>query len=223
MLDKLKSLFVVTEESEKQKPEVKTNETTATLSETKVQNLPVQPSSGVSSAKGEMNQVIFDKLLGVLNANNQQGFDYIEFKNSLKALEKMGMDEKTMYRSAFATAQTIGASVQGIHDSITVYKKILDKENNDFAQTVQQQIAIKLSDKEKEIDDFKKMIDSKQKQVKKLKAEIEKHQLSIESLMSKMETDKSQIQKTKSDFDVTFHNIMQQINNDEAKIKEYLV
>lgn len=219
MLDKLKSLFVISEETkdEPKNSENKTPEKSIVPSSTppKTQNF--------QNIKGEMSQTIFERLLGVLNTNNQQGFDYIEFKNSLKALEKMGMDEKTMYRSAFATAQTIGASVQGITDSIDFYKKILQKESTDFAEAVKQQIESKLSDKEKEIDDFKIMIDSKQKQIEALQAEIQKHKESIATLSSKIESDKTQINKTKSDFDVTFESIMQQINTDAAKIKEYLI
>ncbi|MEM6967493.1 MAG: hypothetical protein AAF573_22205, partial [Bacteroidota bacterium] len=47
-------------------------------------------------------------LTGALDRNNLPGFDYIEFKQSLAALAKLNMDEETAFKSAFATAATVG-------------------------------------------------------------------------------------------------------------------
>lgn len=221
MLDKLKSIFVVTEETGKK--DSTTTEQTGTGSEnatkesTNQQDVPIRTSS-----KGVVSQPILDKLLGVINQSNQSGFDYIEFKNSLKALEKMGLDEKTMYRSAYATAQTIGVSVSNLVSSIDFYKKILNKENSEFSNALNVQVNAKVADKEKEIEGYKSMIVEKEKQLALLTQEIEKHKQSIQTLSSKIETDRLQIDKTKSDFVVTFDFIMQQLDGDAKKIKEFL-
>ncbi|MCC7520034.1 MAG: hypothetical protein IT220_00220 [Flavobacteriaceae bacterium] len=221
MLDKLKSIFVVTDETTKKEETIdpkseKASEKVASEHTSQVE----VPSRG--NVQGVVSQPILDKLLGVINQSNQSGFDYIEFKNSLKALEKMGLDEKTMYRSAFATAQTIGVSVPNLVSSIDFYKKILNKENSEFSNALNVQVNAKVADKEKEIEGYKSMIAEKEKQLALLTQEIEKHKQSIQSLSSKIETDRLQIDKTKSDFVVTFDFIMQQLDGDAKKIKEFL-
>ena len=47
-------------------------------------------------------------LTSALAKNNLPGFDYLEFKQSLGALASLNMDEATAYKSAFATASTVG-------------------------------------------------------------------------------------------------------------------
>ncbi len=221
MLDKLKSIFVVTEEAEK-KETASTEQTAASTENTSKDNATSQNVPTKTTSKGVVSQPILDKLLGVINQSNQSGFDYIEFKNSLKALEKMGLDEKTMYRSAYATAQTIGVSVPNLVNSIDFYKKILNKENSEFSNALSVQVNAKVADKEKEIEGYKSMITEKEKQLTLLTQEIEKHKQSIHALSSKIETDRLQIDKTKSDFVVTFDFIMQQLDSDSKKIKEFL-
>lgn len=221
MLDKLKSIFVVTDETTKKEETIdpKSEKASEKVANEHTSQAEV-PSRG--NVQGVVSQPILDKLLGVINQSNQSGFDYIEFKNSLKALEKMGLDEKTMYRSAFATAQTIGVSVPNLVSSIDFYKKILNKENSEFSNALNVQVNAKVADKEKEIEGYKSMIAEKEKQLALLTQEIEKHKQSIQSLSSKIETDRLQIDKTKSDFVVTFDFIMQQLDGDAKKIKEFL-
>jgi hypothetical protein len=221
MLDKLKSIFVVTDETTKKEETIdpKSEKASEKVANEHTSQAEV-PSRG--NVQGVVSQPILDKLLGVINQSNQSGFDYIEFKNSLKALEKMGLDEKTMYRSAFATAQTIGVSVPNLVSSIDFYKKILNKENSEFSNALNVQVNAKVADKEKEIEGYKSMIAEKEKQLALLTQEIEKHKQSIQTLSSKIETDRHQIDKTKTDFVVTFDFIMQQLDGDAKKIKEFL-
>jgi len=155
MLDKLKSLFVVTAEANKKEEAPESNTDTKPTKEVKSSET-TSVSTSISNTKGNVSQPILDKLLGIINQNNQSGFDYIEFKNSLKALEKMGLDEKTMYRSAFATAQTIGASVPHLIDSVDFYKKILNKENTNFPMLYYNKIIPKLPKEKKKFKDIKK-------------------------------------------------------------------
>jgi tetratricopeptide (TPR) repeat protein len=214
MLDKLKSLFIVEEESKKE-----TNPKTNT--ENKTEDKSTAPKTQ-PQLKGSLNEKIMDKLLGVLSANNEDGFDYIEYKNAIKALEKMPMDEKTKYRSAFATAQTIGVTVPKLLDSIAFYQKVLGKENNEFITALNHQTALKVGDKKKEIQDYTKLIENENQQIKKLTESINKHKEIINALKDKIEKDTVAIEQTRSDFETTYYKLMHQINEDISKINEYL-
>ena len=56
-----------------------------------------------------------------------EGFDYLEYKQSLQSLEKMNMDNQTRYQSAFAMAQTMGAKAKNLIDSAQYYLKVMQK------------------------------------------------------------------------------------------------
>lgn len=217
MLDKLKSLFIVEEDDNAKKDEPIKKDTNKTQN-TKIDKTPIVK----QKIEGSLNDKIMEKLLKVLSDNNQEGFDYIEYKNSIKALETMQMDEKMKFRSAFATAQTIGLSLPKLLNSISFYQKILNKENDSFLSALNNQINIKVGDKKKELQDYNKMIEAKSLQIKKLQSEIAKHKEVQNTLKSKIEEDTISIEKTKKDFETTFYKLMHQINEDVEKIKKYL-
>ena len=49
-----------------------------------------------------------ESLVGALERENLPGFDYLEFKQALERLQAMDMAEETAFKSAFATASTMG-------------------------------------------------------------------------------------------------------------------
>ena len=214
MLDKLKSLFIIEENDKKTEKKQEKIENKSIKAETNTKT--------TTKAKGTLNEKIMTKLLTVLSDNNVEGFDYIEFKNSIKALETMQMDEKMKFRSAFATAQTIGLTLPKLLDSISFYQKVLNKENDIFLKALNNQINVKVGDKKKELHDFNKMIEDKTLQIKELQDEIVKHKKVQSALKVKIEEDTNQIEKTRRDFETTFYKLMHQIKEDAKKIKEYL-
>ena len=110
MLKKLKSLFIVEDESnakgtvEKKEPEV-------IQDKSKSGEEPI-PSGDISVPvdDGKIDQKFVDVLLKAIDNQNMEGFDYLEYKQSLQSLSKMDMDESTRYKSAFAMAKTMGAT-----------------------------------------------------------------------------------------------------------------
>ena len=109
MLKALKSLFIIEEEDSKSKSTSKTKSKQAPKAKPATNTV----SSIKESTKGRAGKVdskFMNVLLKAMDNNNLEGFDYLEFKQSLKSLEKMPMDEATRYQSAFAMAKTMGAS-----------------------------------------------------------------------------------------------------------------
>ena len=62
----------------------------------------------IFGSHGDIDSKSVDFLAKALDKNNIPGFDYLEFKQSLTALKKMGMDAETSIKSAYATASTVG-------------------------------------------------------------------------------------------------------------------
>jgi len=215
MLKNLKTLFIV----EESKPNNLTESTKKEVEAPKVQ--PSNPTISSSPSSKAVDDIM-QKLLKVLEDNNLEGFDYIEYKKSLQALSKMPMDEPTQYRSAFATASTMGASLEKIIESISFYKSILAKEDTKFLSTLKTQVDTKVFEKEKQIEELHEKIVQNTEQINQLTEEINKTYDDISELTSKISQDKQRIDQTKENFTYTYNCLVSEIDADLNKINEYL-
>lgn len=225
MLKNLKSLFIVDDsEDQKQessqpnkKSETGKDEKPSTSTPPPLPNTPVRASN-----HGDLDKKIIEKLLQAIEKNNLEGFDYLEYKKSLKALEKMPMDEATKYRSAFATAATMGVTLDKLLQTTDFYIGILNKENEQFLGAFKSQFNDKVSGREREIAQFESIIKEKSEQIKKLTEEITKHQQQIGDLKVKLEESNNKINKTQNDFKVSYDHLKSQFEEDKVKMQKYL-
>lgn len=222
MLKNLKSLFIVEEPSEEKKeaPKQEKKETLEkTIKQTTVSaSQPTRTTSSVSN----VDRKIIEKLLSAIENNNQEGFDYLEFKKALKALEKMPMDEATKYRSTFATASTLGVTLNGLVSSAGHYVRVLEKENSTFLKTFEGQLSTKVGDKEKEIVQFDNIIKEKAAAIKQLTDEITKHQAQIATLKQEVQESRAKIDQTQNNFKFSYLHLRTQLEEDVQKMKQYL-
>ncbi len=230
MLKNLKSLFIVQDDEQEKKenntspdgtpsekePSTNTEQKSKIVSNNAANTKPLSNTGGVIDAK------IVEKLLQAIEKNNLEGFDYLEYKKSLKALEKMPMDEATKFRSAFATAATMGVTLDKLLDTVKFYIGILDKENDQFVGAFKSQFNDKVSGREREVTQFEQIIAEKSKQIQQLTAEITKHQTQIQELKQKLEEDNSKIQKTQNDFQLSYTHLKKQFEDDVTKMQQYL-
>lgn len=223
MLKNLKSLFIV-EESQEEKKENSTSDKPAPAIEKSNISTTAPPISNnsVGSNSGAIDTAIIEKLLQAIEKNNLEGFDYLEYKKSLKALEKMPMDEATKYRSAFATASTMGVTLDKLLETVNFYIGILDKENSQFTNAFKSQFDNKVSGREREITQFESIIKEKSSQIKTLTDEITKHQEQIQGLKAKLEESNSKIIKTQNDFKKSYDHLKSQFEDDVVKMQKYL-
>ncbi|WP_298309884.1 hypothetical protein [uncultured Aquimarina sp.] len=225
MLKNLKSLFIVDDSEEENKKTDESTEKTDVNSDKKpaASIPPPLPNNPVSvSSEGALDTKIVEKLLQAIEKNNLDGFDYLEYKKSLKALEKMPMDEATKYRSAFATASTMGVTLDKLLQTTNFYIGVLDKENEQFTGAFKNQFDSKVSGREREIAQFESIIKEKSEEIKRLTEEIAKHQQQIGDLKAKVEESNSKINKTQNDFKVSYDHLKAQFEEDIVKMQKYL-
>lgn len=227
MLKNLKSLFIVDEEEEeksaaskdqkKEAPKTPPSKTGTTASGNTPPPLPPTAAAG-----GVVDTQIVEKLLQAIEKNNLDGFDYLEYKKSLKALQKMPMDEATKYRSAFATAATMGVTLDKLLETTKFYLGVLEKENEQFVGAFKSQFAVNVSGKENDIVQFEKIITEKSEKIKQLTQEIAKHQQQIAELKAKANEGKAKMLKTQEDFKLSYDHLRLQLETDMKKMQEYL-
>jgi len=173
-------------------------------------------------ASGAVDDRIMNSLLLALEKNNLAGFDFLEFKNSLKALSAMPLDEATKFRSAFATAATVGVTVKSLVDSGNHYLSVLDTEKTNFKSELAQQIKDNVTAKQKLVEQLANTIKTKSDQIKQLTSEINAHQSETGKLQIMIADSTNKFQSTESSFNLTLDSLVNQINQDIDKIKTYL-
>lgn len=161
-------------------------------------------------------------LTKALAKKNLPGFDYLEFKQSLRALAALNMDEETAVKSAFATASTMGLTKEKLNKSITHYKKVLSDERDQFELALQNQTSKKVEGKKKEVETLRGQIVKWEEQMKKLQEQILKSQQTIDTADSAIEAEVNKIQSTKEKFEHTYRSVVNQIEKDSGNIELFL-
>ncbi|MEE9374681.1 MAG: hypothetical protein V3V00_16620 [Saprospiraceae bacterium] len=226
MLKKLKSLFVIeeaggnisanTETADKNTaPSGKSSATINSSSSGKAKK-----SSPV--VKGAPQEKFVNILLEAVEKNNLEGFDYLEYKQSLQSLSKMNMDETTQYKSAFAMASTMGVSKEKLVKSVHHYLSVLKNEETKFNQALTSQINHKVGQRKEGLKSLKDNIKNKESQINKLQKQIESHKNDLEKVKAEIENAQSKVEGTKSGFYGSYKVVASQMEKDLKKINEYL-
>jgi len=223
VFDKIKSLFIVEEESVQnqnnpsQDAKINTTPTNVETSKTNTTTNPTPTNSG-----GTITDKFTDVLLKALSDNNIEGFDYLEFRQGLLSLAKMPMDEATRFQAAFSMAQAMGATPQKLIETGNQYLKVLEGELNKFNEAVVNQSNTMIGSKQSEIKQLNEFIQQKSQQIKKLTEELQQHQQRIDVLNKELAESNSKVENTKNNFLATYKNVTDTIKSDISNIQKYL-
>ena len=111
-------------------------------------------------------------LMAAVEAANMPGFDYVEYKKALTNLAQLGIDQETAFKTAFATAATMGLTKEKLLSSAQFYKQVVEGERPKFDAALQRQEATRIGDNKAEVDKHKRLIDDNSLKIKQLQAEI---------------------------------------------------
>ncbi len=176
----------------------------------------------VEVGDGEINQKFTDILLKAIEDHNQEGFDYIEYKRSLQNLFKMNLPEETMYKSAYAAAQTMGATPGGLVSSAEQYLEVLNREQEKFQVAIKKQRAKQIDGRVQEMKQIQEGIRQKEARIKELQAEVGSAQQQLTQVEGSIETATAKVETTGRDFQASFGNLVGQIRGDIENIKKHL-
>jgi lysyl-tRNA synthetase class I len=226
-LKKLKGVFVVEDPNAPQE----NPQPTVTQQAQQPSNRPTQPTpinAGsvstpmMSNANGQVNQKFTEVLFRAMEAANLDGFDYFEFKQAINNLANMPMDEATRYKSAYAMAQTMGATPDKLIQTAGTYLAVLKQEQDKFQQAAQGQVQNQIGNKKAQIDNFEQVIKQKDAQIKQLTEEMAQHRKEMETLKTDIEQASSKVAQTTADFEQSYRVLVGQIQNDVTNMQKYL-
>lgn len=218
ILKKFRSVFVLEDPGASPEPAEKAPATTQTPTP------PPQPRQPMPAADtpGAVTDKFSEILLSALEKNNQPGFDYFEFRQALRNLAKMPMDEQTRFQSAYAMAQTMGATPAALVESANFYLQVLSTEQSRFNEAHQQQRTKLIGNREEEVKNLEAMMQQKAEQIKQMNQQIEEHRQRADQIRKELSESTIKIENTKADFDATFTSVVSQMQSDVDKIKSYL-
>ncbi len=161
-------------------------------------------------------------LMKAIKNNHDNEFDYIKFKQSLLSLSQMALDEQTQFRSAFATASTMGLTKDKLLKSANQYVYVLDEEKDSFADAISNQIDTKVEGRRREVIELERKIKEHKEKIKELEREIVIFQNRIDTVDQDVEKASNKIEQTKTKFLAVYNAILNSIKKDIELIQTYL-
>lgn len=211
MLKRLKSIFIVEEEEKSFVPP----KGSPKKAQPKVEAIPVNKDAKSSDK-------FVNSLLTAIEKNNLEGFDYLEYKQSLRSLAKMEMDEATKFNSAYAMAKTMGADKKILVDSANHYLEILKVEEGKFNDAYEKQQAKQVQGRQDKLVSIESSIAKKEAQIKKLQEEIKNSKQEYEIKKKEINSAAAKVALTRDEFFASYNKVSNQISVDIERMNKYL-
>lgn len=161
-------------------------------------------------------------ILRALKNEHKNDFDFISFKQSVQNLKKLDMDEETCFKSAFATASTMGLTKEKLINSAQRYQYALENERSSFANALKNQMEVKVNGKKEEAENLKKRIEEYKDKIKEMEREMQLYQQKIDSVDENMAQARKKIEDTKNKFEKVYNSVNNSIVTDIKQIESYL-
>jgi chromosome segregation ATPase len=218
MLKKIKSLFVIEEVEATLPPQ---NSTAITQNE-KPDPVPVKAPSTNIKVDGSADQQLTTKLMEAIENNNLEGFDYLEFKNTLTSIIHVIADESTRYRTAFEMAKTMGASKDTLLKSIHHYLEVLKKEESKFKDALENQKQKQITSREEELKRLQDSVHEKESHIQKLTLEITNTRKKMDEKRAELQQAVDKIENTNAQFNASIQQVNDQLVNDSQNLSKYI-
>ncbi len=161
-------------------------------------------------------------LMRALEKKNLDGFDYLEFKQSVTKLSEMGMDQDTALRSAFATGSTVGLTLEKLIKTANFYTGVLQDEKAQFMRSLEKHLVDNVEGKAKQTGDLKKKIANWETKIEQLREEIRKAQAQIDNADAEIQSARGKAEANQAGFDEALDVITGTIRQDLEDIRRVL-
>lgn len=220
MFKKIKGLFIVEEPGAQGTVENDKGQEIS-VPGTTTESMTLKPPVAVSS-DAKVDPKFTDLLLRAIESNNMDGFDYLEYKNSLKSIESVIPDEPMRYKSAFEMAKTMGLSKEKLVQSANHYLTVLTSEDKKFKDALENQKAKQIQGRTDQLATIEKAIVDKQKMIDNLTKEIEASKDQLKSVRNEINDAVVKIDVTNQQFMTSYNLVYGTIYADIEKINKNL-
>jgi hypothetical protein len=219
IFNKLKSIFVVTDPQANTDIKESKAQSEDSGGSTVTSRKPDTTPSAVSESPTEnMIKILFD----AIEKNNLDGFDYLEYKNSMKSLENVIPDEATRYKSAFEMGKTMVLTKDTLIKAANHYLNVLSDEYNKFNNSVEHQKSIKIQEKADQMKALENDMTQKQATIEKLSAEINADKEKLNQIKAEIDDSAQKIDLRSNQFKASYALVYNQIEEDVKKINSFI-
>lgn len=218
MFKKIKSIFIVEDpnvSTTKSESQESSNSESIQSSSTPQEN--VTPLSA-NVSDGQPDQKFVDLLLKAIETNNVEGFDYLEYKNSLKSIANVIPDESVRYKSAFEMAKTMGLTKSKLIESARHYMSVLQNEEKKFKDALENQKSKQIQGRAEQLKASEKAIEDKKKMIEQLNKEIAESTAQLDIVRKDINDAVLKIETTNAQFHASYGLVLNQIQEDITKI-----
>lgn len=170
----------------------------------------------------DLDKKFVDALIRAVKSNAIKDFDYLKFMHSVNSMVAMDMDKDTSFKSAFATAQTMGLTKDKLLKTANHYKNVLNKEREHFADALKKQRTEKISGKLEEVELLKNKIVEYEAKMKQMQKEIDAYQKKISGADAAIQKEKQKIETIKNNFVTSYDHFENIIEDDINNINHLL-
>lgn len=175
-----------------------------------------------SEADPSLDEKSLQFLVRLFEKNDQQGFDYLEFKQSFTALQQMNMDMGTAMKSAFTTAKTVGLTREKLLASALHYQKLLAIEREHFNEELKRQLDKKVGAQIEEAQLLRKTALSYEEQIVVLQRKMEEAKIKLVQVEAEVQEEKGKLAQTQAAFESTLTSLVDLIDKDVQFIEQYI-
>ena len=161
-------------------------------------------------------------LMKALEKKNLDGFDYLEFKQSVGRLTEIGMDLDTAINSAFITGSSVGLTKDKLIKTAGYYAEVLQDEKAQFMRSLEKHLVDNVEGKAKQTGDLKKKIANWETKIAQLQEQIDAARQQIESSDAEINKARSKAEENQQGFEAALEVITTTINEDVANIRRVI-
>ncbi len=215
LFKKLKGIFVVSDDNTESS--LGGNMNADSKAPTRVSN----PMTSIADS-ASINEKHLQLLMAAIEQNNLEGFDYLEYRNSLLSLTNVIADESMRYKSAFEMAKTMGLDKKKLLDSAGFYINILNGEQKKFLDALENQKAKQIQARVDNIANLEKSVAEKKKMIEQLTQDMEIMSKQMTEIKQEINEEVQKIETTNKQFVASYQYLAGQINSDVDKINKNL-
>ncbi|WP_373512041.1 hypothetical protein [Persicitalea sp.] len=178
-----------------------------------------------TSVPAEVDRKFVEHFAELLGKANLPGPDYFEFKQALKSMEGLGLNEEKQFQASWASFKAMAAGVTEtsvLTNSANHYGNVLNKDRESFLKDVEKAVDDRIGSLKQESKKLQEATKSYAQQIVDLQKKIDGNNDRLEKINGEIQEQTDKINVSRDSFDLTYQSMVDQINADVEKIKRYL-
>lgn len=176
-------------------------------------------------ATGEVDRKFVDHFAELLEKANLPGPDYFEFKQALKSMEGLGLNEEKQFQVSWASFKAMAAGITDtsvLTTSANHYGNVLNKDRENFLKDVEKATDDRIGSLKQESKKLQEDTKTHAQQIMDLQKKIDASNDRLEKINDEIQEQTDKINTNRDSFDLTYQSMVDQINADVEKISRYL-